>query len=108
MLNSESFDWSSTTPLHDVGRYIQDTFWDCAPDFSLFSSRGFVPMDNARVASADISFVEELATVPEPLLQLGLVQKLREGGVLVDVQIDDIIWVLENSKKTRTPAQLVS
>ncbi|KAL8696556.1 MAG: hypothetical protein Q9224_002734, partial [Gallowayella concinna] len=102
----EAFDWRPTTPLPDVGRYVQDVFWDCAKDFSLFSTRGFVPLDNVRVASADLSFVEELPTVPESLLQLGLVQKLRKEDVLMDVQIEDIIYILEKSKKTRTPMQL--
>ncbi|KAL8814298.1 MAG: hypothetical protein Q9223_006464 [Gallowayella weberi] len=102
----ETFDWSSTIPLADVGRYIQDVFWDCAKDFTLFSSRGFVPLDNVRVTSADLNFVEELPIVPESLLQLGLVKKLRKGEVLTEVGIDDIIYILEKSKKTRTPVQL--
>ncbi|KAL8771283.1 MAG: hypothetical protein Q9209_003188 [Squamulea sp. 1 TL-2023] len=75
-------------------------------DFSLFSSRGFVPLDNVRVASVDLSFVEELPTIPEPLMQLGLIKMLREGGDLKDVQIQDIVTILEKSKKTRTPHQL--
>ncbi|KAL8800711.1 MAG: hypothetical protein Q9182_004983 [Xanthomendoza sp. 2 TL-2023] len=102
----ETFDWSSTFPLPDVGRYIQDVFWDCAKDFSLFSTRGFVPLDNVRVTSADLSFVEELPIVPESLLQLGLVKRLRREEVLTDVQINDIVYILEKSKKTRTPMQL--
>ncbi|KAL8791507.1 MAG: hypothetical protein Q9213_000124 [Squamulea squamosa] len=75
-------------------------------DFSLFSSRGFVPLNNVRVAPIDLSFVEELPTIPEQFVQLGLIKMLREGGDLKDVQIEDIITILEKSKKTRTPHQL--
>ena len=106
--NSASFDWSSTTPLPDVGSYIQNAFWNCGKDFSLISSRGFVPLDNVRVSSDDLSFIEELPIVPEPLLQFGLIKRLRAGDVLSDVQIEDIVTILEKSKKTRTPVQLVS
>lgn len=106
--NSASFDWSSTTPLSDVGSYIQNAFWNCGKDFSLISSRGFVPLENVRVSPDDLSFVEELPIVPEPLLQFGLIKRLRAGDVLSDVQIEDIVTILEKSKKTRTPVQLVS
>ena len=106
--NSASFDWSSTTPLSNVGSYIQNAFWNCGKDFSLISSRGFVPLDNVRVSSDDLSFIEELPTLPEPLLQYGLIKRLRAGDVLSDVQIEDIVTMLEKSKKTRTPVQLVS
>ncbi|KAL9639720.1 MAG: hypothetical protein Q9204_000973, partial [Flavoplaca sp. TL-2023a] len=103
-----SFDWSSTTPLSDVGSYIQNAFWNCGKDFNLISSRGFVPLDNVRVSSDDLSFIEELPIVPEPLLQFGLIKRLRAGDVLSDVQIEDIVTILEKSKKTRTPQQLLT
>ncbi|KAL8855220.1 MAG: hypothetical protein Q9221_000126 [Calogaya cf. arnoldii] len=101
-----SFDWSPTTPLSNVGSYVQDSFWNCGKDFSLISSRGFVPLDSVRVTSDDLSFVEELPIVPEPLLQFGLIKRLRAGDVLSDVQVDDIVTILETSKKTRTSVQL--
>ena len=106
--NSAAFDWSSTTPLPDVRRAVEDTFWNCCKDFRLISSRGWVPLENVRVSSDDLSFVEELPIVPELLLRLGLIGTLRAGGVLSDVQIEDIVTILERSKKTRTPVQLVS
>lgn len=45
--------------------------------------------------------------MPEPLLKAGLIKSLRDGGDLSEVQIEDIVWVLENSKRTRTPGELV-
>ncbi|KAL8734540.1 MAG: hypothetical protein Q9166_001440 [cf. Caloplaca sp. 2 TL-2023] len=102
----KAFDWSSTTPLFDVGSYVQTAFWNCGRDFTLISSRGFVPLDNVRVTSADLSFVDELPTVPEPLLNFGLIKTLREGGALSDVQTEDVVYILEKSKKKRSPDQL--
>ena len=67
-----------------------------------------MPLDNVRVSSDDLSFIEELPIVPEPLLQFGLIKRLRAGDVLSDVQIEDIVTILEKSKKTRTPVQLAS
>ncbi|KAL8995170.1 MAG: hypothetical protein Q9169_005055, partial [Polycauliona sp. 2 TL-2023] len=101
-----TFDWSSTTPSSEVRSHLEDAFWDCGKDFGLISSRGFVPLDNVRVSSDDLSFVEELPILPEPLLQFGLIKKLRAEKVLSDVQIDDIVIILERSKKTRTSGQL--
>ncbi|KAL8670569.1 MAG: hypothetical protein Q9168_004897, partial [Polycauliona sp. 1 TL-2023] len=101
-----SFDWSSTTPNSDVRDLIEYAFWHCGTDFSLISSRGFVPLENVRVSSDDLSFVEDLPILPQPLLQLPLIKKLRAGEDLKDVQIDDIVIMLEKSKKTRTSGQL--
>ena len=105
---SEIFNWKSTTPRNDVGEYIDQAFWRSSKDFEILSTRGIVPYTNARVPSADTSFVEELPLVPEPLLKSGLIKTLRDCGDLVDVRTQDILWILENSSRTRTPTELVS
>ena len=67
-----------------------------------------MPYKNVRIAPVDISFIEELPLVPEPLLKAGLIKALRKGGDLTEVQTDDIVWILEKSNRTRTPVELVS
>lgn len=94
--------------MSDVGKEVQTAFWHCSRDFEVVSSRGVVPLGNARIAQVDFSFVDELPVIPEALLDVGLIKHLRESGDLQDVKVDDIIWILEKSKKTRTPSQLVS
>lgn len=106
--DSESFDWGSTTPQSEVGTTIQGSFWSCSKEFELLSTRGIVPIGNARLALTDLSFVEELPVIPEAMAEAGLIKRLRESGDLQAAQIDDIVWILENSKSTMTPSQLVS
>ncbi|KAI4109477.1 MAG: hypothetical protein L6R37_000452 [Teloschistes peruensis] len=102
----ESFDWGSTTPQSEVGTTIQGSFWSCSKEFELLSTRGIVPIGNARLALTDLSFVEELPVIPEAMAEAGLIKRLRESGDLQAAQIDDIVWILENSKSTMTPSQL--
>ncbi|KAL8702736.1 MAG: hypothetical protein Q9201_004089 [Fulgogasparrea decipioides] len=102
----ETFNWSSTTPLPGVGEEIESAFWSCSNDFKLLSSRGIVPIENIRTTSVDVSFVDELPVIPAQLFDVGLVKRLRESGYLRDVEVEDIVWILEKSKKTRTPTQL--
>lgn len=102
----ESFDWKSTTPRDDVGKYIEQAFWRCSRDFEILSSRGIVPYKNVRIASGDIGFIEELPTVPQSLLQAGLIKALRAGGDLTEVQTNDVVWILEKSQRTRTPNEM--
>ncbi|KAL8750336.1 MAG: hypothetical protein Q9184_006457, partial [Pyrenodesmia sp. 2 TL-2023] len=104
--DSKTFDWKTTTPRSDIGVYIEEAFWSCSSDFEILSSRGIVPHKNVRVALGDLSFIEELPVVPEPLLQAGLVESLRKGGDLADVQTEDIVWILDKSQRTRTPTEL--
>ncbi|KAL8708735.1 MAG: hypothetical protein Q9220_006461 [cf. Caloplaca sp. 1 TL-2023] len=59
-----------------------------------------------RIAQSDMSFIEELPIIPQSLLDIGLVRILKANEVLTDVQVDDIVAILEKSKKTRSPAQL--
>lgn len=51
--------------------------------------------------------MEELPVIPEAMADAGLIKRLRESGDLQVAQVDDIVWILENSKSTRTPSQLV-
>ncbi|KAL8692962.1 MAG: hypothetical protein Q9218_002111 [Villophora microphyllina] len=106
MPDSETFEWGTTTPQSDVGKAIQIAFWSCSKEFELLSSRGVVPIGNARVASEDLSFVDELPVMPEAVLDAGLIKRLRESGDLKAAQVEDIVWILEKSKRTRTPSQL--
>ncbi|KAI4175037.1 MAG: hypothetical protein LQ348_006257, partial [Seirophora lacunosa] len=105
-LTYETFNWKPAGPRSDVGEYVEKAFWSCSPEFEILSSRGIVPYKNVRVAPTELSFIDELPVVPEPLLKAGLIKSLRDGGDLSDVQIEDIVWVLEKSKRTRTPGEL--
>ncbi|KAL8646683.1 MAG: hypothetical protein Q9210_005996 [Variospora velana] len=102
----ETFNWKPAGPRSDVGQYIEKAFWSSSPEFEILSSRGIIPYKNVRIAPIDLSFIDELPVVPEPLLKAGLIKSLRDGGDLTEVQIEDIVWILENSKRTRTPAEL--
>lgn len=107
-LVSETFSWESAVPRGDVGNHIENAFWHCSPDFEILSSRGIVPCHKVRIAPADLSFIEELPVVPEPLLKAGLIKSLRAGGDLKEVQTEDIVEMLEKCRRTRTPNELVS
>ncbi|KAL8897550.1 MAG: hypothetical protein Q9207_007161 [Kuettlingeria erythrocarpa] len=103
---SETFNWKSTIPRSDVGGYMEEAFWSCSSELDILSSRGIVPYKNVRVATGDLSFIGELPIIPEPLLKSGLVQSLRKGGDLAEVQTEDVVWILDKSQRTRTPAEL--
>ena len=89
----------------EVGDYVQKAFWHCSEEFDILSSCGVVPALNTRVASEDMSFVEELPVIPGPLLDTSLLKLLRKEGVVNEAQIEDVLLILE--KATRSATQLV-
>lgn len=61
----------------------------------ILSSRGVLPSSSVRIATEDLSFVEGIPTLPEPLMEVGLVKRLREYGILDGINISDIKLELE-------------
>jgi hypothetical protein len=62
----------------------------------VLSSRGVLPSSNVRILTEELGFVEGIATLPEPLVDTGLVKRLREYGVITEITISDIKSELES------------
>lgn len=93
----KTFTWNESTPARDVGDLIEDAFWKCSEHTSIdiLSSRGVLPCSKVRVATEAFDFVEGIPQVPEPLLDTGLVRRLREYRIITDITISDITSELE-------------
>lgn len=62
----------------------------------MLSSRGVLPSSNVRILTEELGFVEGIATLPDPLVETGLVKRLREYGVITEITISDIKSELES------------
>lgn len=76
---------------------MEEAFWTCNKKMSIdvLSSRGVLPSSSVRIATEDLSFVEGIPTLPEPLMEAGLVKRLREYGIIDSINISDIKSELE-------------
>ena len=93
-----TFTWNESTPARDVGDLIEEAFWNCSEytSIDILSSRGVLPCSEVRVVTEDLGFVEGIPQIPEPLLDTGLVRRLREYRIITDITISDIKSELEN------------
>ena len=103
-----SFTFGESTPASEVGSLVEEAFWTCNRQLSIdvLSSRGVLPSSQVRLASEDLGFIESIPVLPDALSSLGLVQKLRDYGILTEVTFSDIKSELEG--KALTSKQLVS
>ena len=96
--HSNTFAWKESTPASEVGNLIEEAFWTCSKNMSIdvLSSRGVLPSSKVRVLTEELGFVEGIPVLPTPLIDTGLVRRLREHGVITDITISDIKSELES------------
>ncbi len=101
-----TYTWKESTPSNEVGTLMEEAFWTCNQKTSIatMSTRGIMPSSDVRLAPENLAFVEDIPTLPEALVDVGLVKKLIDYGVISEVTISDIKQNLEN--KALTGAQL--
>lgn len=94
---SKTFTFAESTPSSEVGSLIEEAFWTCnmKTSIDLLSSRGILPSSSVRVSNEDLAFVEGIPVLPEALAGLGIVKKLMDYGVIVEITISDIKRELE-------------
>ena len=95
---SNIFTWNESTPASEVGNLVEEAFWTCSRNMSIdvLSSRGVLPSSSVRILTEELGFVEGIPVLPEPLVDTGLVKRLREYGVITDITISDIKSELES------------
>lgn len=105
---SKSFTFTESTPSSEVANLVEEGFWTCNMKMSIdiLSSRGVLPSSSVRVSTEDLGFVEGIPILPDAMVELGLVKRLRDYGVITEITISDIKTELEG-KALDTP-QLVS
>lgn len=101
-----TYTWKESTPSNEVGTLIEEAFWTCNQKTSIatLSTRGILPSSDVRLAPENLAFVEDIPTLPEALVDVGLIKKLIDYGIITEVTISDIKQNLEN--KALTGAQL--
>lgn len=106
MFLHNTYSWTESTPSNEVGTLTEESFWTCNQKTSIatLSTRGIMPSSDVRLASENLAFIEDIPTLPESLVDVGLVKKLIDYGVISEVTISDIKQNLEN--KALTGAQL--
>lgn len=79
-----TFTWNESTPASEVGNLVEEAFWTCSKNMSpdILSCGGVLPSSSVRVLTEELGFVQGIPVVPEPLIDTGLVKRLREYGVV--------------------------
>ena len=92
------FAWNESTPASEVGNLIEEAFWSCSKNISIdiLSSQGVLPSSKVRIVTEDLGFVEGIPQLPKPLIDTGVVRRLRDYGVITDITISDIKSELES------------
>lgn len=108
MGTSKSFTFTESTPSSEVANLVEEGFWTCNMKISIdiLSSRGVLPSSSVRVSTEDLGFVEGIPILPDAMVELGLVKRLRDYGVITEITISDIKTELEG--KALSTQQLVS
>ena len=87
---------------------MEESFWTCNKNMAIdiLSSRGVLPSSTVRILAEDLGFAERIPALPAELAGFGLVQRLREYGVITDITTADLKSELEG--KALSTSQLVS
>ena len=107
---ANQFVFRESTPSSLLGQTIEDAFWICNNNASIevLSTRGILPSHKVRIASKDLTFMEDsIAFLPDEFVSgaRDFVRKLTDFGLLTEVTISDIKRELEAS--TLRPKQIV-
>lgn len=93
-----SFSFVDSTPSYKVGQCVNEAFWKTykKPYIEVFSSRGVLLTRDVRLATEDLSgFLENVPVIPDELVGVGFIQKLKEYGLLEEITIADVKKELE-------------
>lgn len=96
----QNFTFYQSTPIAEVGRLVQNSFFSCnTREFSLISTQGVCSSSKVRLPVSELSFLSGLATIPDSVAKdTGLLlDQLQDRNLLQTVTIDDVITQL-NSK----------
>ena len=103
-----TFSFGESTPSSQVSQYIEESFWTTYRQASIevYSSRGVLPTSKVRLAVEDLSgFVDTIPVIPEPLVNLPAIQKLKDFGLLTEIVYKDV--QRELAAKALTSKQLI-
>lgn len=104
-----SFSFKDSTPSYKVGQCVEEAFWTTykKPLIEIYSSRGVLLNRDVRLATEDLSgFVDGIPVVPDELVNISFVQKLKVYRLLEEITIADVKKELET--KALSAEQLVS
>ena len=97
---ARTFTFKESTPLANVGTVIEDVFWTCSKKASIefLSTCGILPTHQIRNAPKDLSFMTDIAVIPEGVVKEAgdLVSRLVDYGLVTDVTPSDIKSALES------------
>ena len=88
-----TFSFGESTPSSQVSQHIEESFWTTYKQASIevYSSRGVLPTAKVRLAVEDLSgFVESIPVIPEALVNLPAIQKLKDFGLLTEIAHQDV------------------
>ena len=102
-----TYSWNESTPSLEVGSLMEEAFWTCNQKTAIatLSTRGIKLSSEVRLAPEKLGFVEDIPTLPEALVGVGLVKRLIDYGVITEVTISDIKQHLENKPMTGVQLQ---
>ncbi|KAG9240265.1 hypothetical protein BJ878DRAFT_527121 [Calycina marina] len=88
-----TFSFGESTPSAKVSQSIEESFWTTymQAHIEVYSSRGVLPSAKVRLAVEDLSgFVESIPVIPEVMIKLPTIQKLKDFGLLTEIVHQDI------------------
>lgn len=89
---------TETTPDARVGKLIQGAFWSCgSASMEIVSTKGVLPCTKVRILSQKLSFLENIASVPDILTKEAndFIYKLVTSGYLTELTVRDMQKELE-------------
>ena len=103
----DTYTWKESTPSSEVGTLIEEAFWTCNKKLSIdvLSSRGVLPSSRVRISLEDLGFVDGIPVLPESLTDLGLIKRMRDYGVIIEITVSDIKSELEGKALNATQLQ---
>ena len=98
------FTFRDSTPSAPVGQIVEEAFWTCDKNASIdiLSSRGVLPSQQVRIATEDLSFVEGIPVLPQPMVERAkaFIDKLTNFGIITEITVSDIKKELETKALT--------
>lgn len=101
---ANQFVFRESTPSSLLGQTIENSFWMCNKNASIevLSTRGVLPSHRVRVAPKELSFMDNIPSLPEEFVSNApeFVRKLTDFGLVTNVTVTDIKDELEKSPLT--------
>lgn len=93
----QNFTFYQSTPIAEVGRLVQSSFFSSNNrEFLIASTQGVLSTSRVRLPATELSFLTGLAVVPDSVAQHTslLLDQLQDRNLIQSVTIDDIITQL--------------